>query len=66
MVIWTIRNITSNVVFAVLRELYAETSTVYYRSPHHDTGRKAATRELRHDETVIKKNIGQTLHGDGI
>ena len=48
-----------HVVFAVLRELDAETSTaLYYRSPHHD----AAVRELCHDETVIKNKY----LGDGI
>ena len=56
-----------HVVFAVLRQFDAEHLLLYYRSPHHDAGREAAVRELRHDETVIKnKYIGQTLHGDGI
>ena len=36
---------------------------LYYRSPHHDAGREAAVRDLRHDETVIKnKYIGHGIY----
>ncbi len=45
-----IQNITSNMLFAVLRE---SVQLLYYRStPKHD-----AVRELRYDGTVIKINI---------